>query len=227
MILPRRKEDNMTILDVMWCHVMVCCVFLETNTSILIQNEGLTSVIVGSGLLWVIFDVGFWSQCRVKVLDILKWIQDCHWHKSLIFAAELSVCYCSIVVVRCIGNTTACLNSYCLSSDMCKEGYEKPFLGLARLILWPVGSPKPYPSTSDLLLPWNCYLNLLHGMLVCLDQETACLNKPAFNKVCLYTLQWNISVGIEVGTAQRWVATREKMLKKLLFLPYVFGILPH
>lgn len=70
----------MALLDVVWYlggGGMGCCLCLGffspgTNTSILIQNDGLTSVIVGSVLLWVTFDVGFWSQCRGKVLDILK-----------------------------------------------------------------------------------------------------------------------------------------------------------
>ncbi|KAM6125527.1 signal peptide peptidase-like 2A isoform 3-T3 [Phoenicopterus ruber ruber] len=51
-----------------------------------------------------------------------------------------------------------------------------------RLILWPLDSPKPYPRPSDLFLPWNCHLNLLHGILVHLDWESA------FNKVCLVCL---------------------------------------
>lgn len=65
------------------------------------------------------------------------------------------------------------------------------------------------PSPRDLFLPWNCHLNLLQGMLVHLDGETACLSKSAFNKACLCTLQSNNS-GIKEGMAQRWVIAREE-----------------
>lgn len=37
----------------------------------------------------------------------------------------------------------------------------------------------------------------------------------------------NGSVGIEEGTAHRWVMTRESKLKELLVLPYIYGIIPH
>lgn len=105
---------------------------------------------------------------------------------------------------------SACLNSSCLNSNTWREGCERPFLVLVRLILWLLCFPKPYPSPSDLFLPLICHLNLLHGMLVRWDWETNCLSKPAFNKVCLYTLQWNSSVGIKEGMAQTWVMAREE-----------------
>lgn len=67
MIFPRLKEEK-------WHDLMeygtvgggCSCFILETNTLILVQRDGLSSVIVGSVLLWVIFDVDFWSQCRGK-----------------------------------------------------------------------------------------------------------------------------------------------------------------
>lgn len=64
----------MALLDAMWsvCGFFVGFFFPETDTSILIQSDCLTSVIVGSVLLWVTFDVGFCLQCRGKVLGTLK-----------------------------------------------------------------------------------------------------------------------------------------------------------